>query len=145
MEMTRKVFLRIALGAVVALCLSLLVVRVTGGSAPAQQPIQGVGDAPPAGTRVILITGSTDGLGREVALRLAATGAHIIVHGRNRERGMAVVAEIRKGGKGTARFYAADLASFAQVRSFANSVLKDYTRLDVLVNNAGIWLRDATV
>src|SRR5688572_1427711 len=98
----------------------------------------------PANRPVILITGSTSGLGREVALRLAATGAHIIVHGRNRERGLAVVNEIEKGGKGTARFYAADLASFAQVRAFGATILKDYQRLDVLINNAGIWLRNAT-
>jgi NAD(P)-dependent dehydrogenase (short-subunit alcohol dehydrogenase family) len=91
--------------------------------------------------KVILVTGSTDGLGREVALRLGATGAHVIVHGRNRERGEAVVREIERGGKGSARFYAADLASLAQVREFGAAVLRDYPRLDVLVNNAGIWLK----
>jgi NAD(P)-dependent dehydrogenase (short-subunit alcohol dehydrogenase family) len=97
--------------------------------------------APYAGVgQIILITGSTDGLGREVARRLAATGAHIIVHGRNRERGAALVDEIDRGGRGSARFYAADLASLDQVRTFAEAILRDYERLDVLVNNAGIWL-----
>lgn len=89
---------------------------------------------------VVLVTGSTDGLGREVARRLAATGAHVIVHGRNRERGEALVREIERAGRGRARFYAADLASLAEVRAFAESVLRDYDRLDALVNNAGIWL-----
>ena len=92
------------------------------------------------GGQIVLVTGSTDGLGREVALRLGASGAHVIVHGRNRERGKAVVQEIERAGKGTARFFAADLASFAQVRALADSVLNAYGRLDVLVNNAGIWL-----
>ena len=96
--------------------------------------------AVPAGQRVVLVTGSTDGLGREVALRLAASGAHVIVHGRNRERGAEVVRQIEQGGKGSARFYAADFSSLAQVREFANAILRDYDRLDVLVNNAGIWL-----
>ena len=41
--------------------------------------------------KTVLITGSTDGLGREVARRAAALGAHVVVHGRNRERGAAVV------------------------------------------------------
>jgi NAD(P)-dependent dehydrogenase (short-subunit alcohol dehydrogenase family) len=95
---------------------------------------------PFAGRQIVLITGSTDGLGREVARRLAATGAHIIVHGRNRERGMEVVKEIELAGKGSARFYAADLASLAQVRHFADTILHDYPRIDVLINNAGIWL-----
>ena len=88
----------------------------------------------------MLITGSTDGLGREVARRLAATGAHVIIHGRNRERGAAVVEEIRREGKGSAAFYAADLASLAQVRELGASILRDYQRLDLLVNNAGIWV-----
>jgi NAD(P)-dependent dehydrogenase (short-subunit alcohol dehydrogenase family) len=92
------------------------------------------------GQQVVLVTGSTDGLGREVALRVAATGAHVIVHGRNRERGAAVVAAIDSAGKGSARFYAADLASLDQVRVLASSILRDYQRLDILVNNAGIGL-----
>jgi NAD(P)-dependent dehydrogenase (short-subunit alcohol dehydrogenase family) len=90
--------------------------------------------------RVILVTGSTGGLGREVALRLAAGGAHVIVHGRSEERGREVVAEIERGGVGSARFYAADLGSFAEVRRLAEQIRRDYNRLDVLVNNAGIWL-----
>jgi len=88
--------------------------------------------------RVVLVTGSTDGLGREVALRLAAAGAHVIVHGRNIERGNAVVTQIEKAGKGSARFYRADLASLTEVRGLAEAILRDYDRLDVLINNAGI-------
>lgn len=94
----------------------------------------------PGGRTTVLITGSTDGLGREVARRLAADGAHVIVHGRNRERGEALVREIEAEGRGTATFHAADFASLAQVREFAQTILREYDRLDVLVNNAGIWL-----
>lgn len=98
--------------------------------------------APDPNASVILITGSTDGLGREVARRLAATGAHIIVHGRNRERGTAVVDEIRRDGKGSAAFHPADFASLAGVRAFADTILRHYPRVNVLVNNAGVWLRE---
>ncbi|MGY8779157.1 MAG: SDR family NAD(P)-dependent oxidoreductase [Longimicrobiales bacterium] len=94
------------------------------------------GVAPAPGQDIVLITGSTSGLGREVALRMGQRGAHVIVHGRDRERGLAVVAEIN-AGPGTARFYAADFADFENVRSLAATVLADYDRLDVLVNNAG--------
>src|SRR5690606_38585021 len=90
--------------------------------------------------QVVLVTGSTDGLGREVARRIAALGHHVIVHGRNRERGEALVGEIEAAGQGSARFYAADFASVAEVRGLAEAILRDYGRLDVLVNNAGIWL-----
>jgi NAD(P)-dependent dehydrogenase (short-subunit alcohol dehydrogenase family) len=96
---------------------------------------------PQRGRQIILVTGSTDGLGREVALRLGSGGAHVIVHGRNRERGRAVVEAIESSGAGSARFYAADFASLEQVREFARSIQRDYDRLDVLVNNAGIWLQ----
>jgi len=90
------------------------------------------------GRQIALVTGSTDGLGRDVAIRIAATGAHVIIHGRNAERGAEVVAQIQKEGKGSARFYAADLASLATVREFAQKILRDYDRLNILVNNAGI-------
>lgn len=92
------------------------------------------------GPRVILITGSTSGLGREVARRLAAEGDHIIVHGRNQERGEALIAEIEATGVGSARFYRADFASLDAVRALAAAIRRDYDRLDVLVNNAGIAL-----
>jgi len=90
------------------------------------------------GQRVVLITGSTDGLGRELAYRIAASGAHVIVHGRNLERGAEVVARIEQEGKGSARFYAADFASLDEVRRFGETILRDYDRLDLLINNAGI-------
>jgi NAD(P)-dependent dehydrogenase (short-subunit alcohol dehydrogenase family) len=90
--------------------------------------------------KTALVTGSTDGLGREVAKSLAAAGAHVIVHGRNVERGREVVAEITASGVGSARFIAADLASLASVRALADSVARLYPKLDLLINNAGIGL-----
>ncbi|MEX2570952.1 MAG: SDR family oxidoreductase [Gemmatimonadota bacterium] len=94
-------------------------------------------EATAAENPVILITGSTSGLGREVAIQLAATGARIIVHGRDAERGQEVVEEIERQG-GSARLYRADLASLDEVRELANTILEDYDRLDVLINNAGL-------
>ena len=93
---------------------------------------------PRPGQQVALVTGSTSGLGHELAIRLGSMGMHVIVHGRNRERGMEVVEAITSEGVGSARFYRADLASFEQVREFGEAILRDYERLDVLINNAGI-------
>ena len=90
----------------------------------------------PAG-KTFLITGSTDGVGRVVALRLGAAGANVVVHGRDRQRGDDVVAEIRRGG-GTAVLHTADLSSLDAVRGLAEVVRANHGRLDVLVNNAGI-------
>jgi NAD(P)-dependent dehydrogenase (short-subunit alcohol dehydrogenase family) len=88
--------------------------------------------------KTVLVTGSTDGLGQSVARALAAQGAHVIVHGRNAERGQALVDEIIRSGTGSATFHAADFASIQQVREFADTVAEQYPKLDLLVNNAGI-------
>lgn len=126
--------MRPVLTAILMLSLGVLVQAVAHAQTPAR---------PAQGQRIALVTGSTDGLGREVARRLAADGAHVIVHGRNAERGKAVVDEIMKSGKGSARFYAADFASLAEVRRFADDISRDYDRLDLLVNNAGVFVRGA--
>jgi NAD(P)-dependent dehydrogenase (short-subunit alcohol dehydrogenase family) len=87
--------------------------------------------------KTILITGSTDGVGRRVAERLAATGATVLVHGRDKARAEELVSRIRdKGGK--AAFYLADLSSLDEVRTLADAVERDHDRLDLLINNAGI-------
>ncbi len=114
---------------------------LTASAGGAQLPV--TASSPNAGAQAVedqvaLVTGSTSGLGREVARRLASRGAHVIVHGRNRERGREVVEAIESEGIGSARFYRADLASFDEVREFGDAILRDYDRLDILVNNAGI-------
>ena len=87
--------------------------------------------------KTALVTGSTDGVGRHVAERLAAQGWRVIVHGRDRTRGEAVVERITQQG-GEARLLVADLASLSEVRSLADAVQRDADGLDALVNNAGI-------
>ena len=88
---------------------------------------------------VILITGATDGLGRRVARDLAAQGATVLVHGRNRERAEAAVREIGEETENDGlSYYLADLSSLEEMRRLAEEVSSDHERLDVLVNNAGI-------
>ena len=84
-----------------------------------------------------LITGATDGVGRLVARQLAAKGFRLLVHGRSRERGESLVAEIQTAN-GTATFLHADLASLAEVRKLADAVRAETDRLELLINNAGI-------
>jgi len=87
--------------------------------------------------KTALITGSTDGVGRLVAARLAAGGWRVLVHGRDRKRGEALVAEIKAAG-GDAEFLPADLASIAEVRRLADAVRNATPRLELLINNAGL-------
>ena len=90
-------------------------------------------------TQVVLVTGATDGLGRAVSVELARSGATVLVHGRTRDGAEEAVAEIRAAsGSELLRACVGDLASLAQVRSLAESVVATEPRLDVLVNNAGI-------
>ena len=94
-------------------------------------------DYPSMDGKTVLITGSTDGLGREVAIRLGMLGAHVLVHGRNAQRGAEVVETINNS-TGSAQFYQADFGSLNNVRELANTVKRDHQKLHVLINNAGL-------
>ncbi len=85
--------------------------------------------------QLALVTGATSGLGRAIAVRLAADGADVIVHGRDAERGAETVAMIADAG-GRARFIAADLSDSADITRLAD----DAGDIAVLVNNAGFSL-----
>jgi NAD(P)-dependent dehydrogenase (short-subunit alcohol dehydrogenase family) len=87
--------------------------------------------------KTILVTGATDGLGRGLVRALAKSGAILLLHGRDARRTDALAAELSAAGA-TVRTYLADLASLDEVRTFAAGVLARETRLDVLINNAGI-------
>jgi NAD(P)-dependent dehydrogenase (short-subunit alcohol dehydrogenase family) len=91
--------------------------------------------------RTALVTGSTAGLGAAIAKALAASGAFVIVSGRNKSRGDTVVADIRSAG-GDAAFVVADLAAgdeeVRRLAAAANEVAGGH--LDILVNNAATLL-----
>ncbi len=89
--------------------------------------------------KIVLITGGTSGIGRAAATALVATGAEVVVSGRNRERGEATVAEIRHAsGSEKVSLMIADLAVQDEVRKLADDFKEQHDRLDVLVNNAGL-------
>jgi NAD(P)-dependent dehydrogenase (short-subunit alcohol dehydrogenase family) len=89
--------------------------------------------------QTILITGSTDGLGLELARRLTGVGATLVIHGRNPqrlERALTVVGGARHRDR--VHGVLADFGSLDEVRRLAGDVSREFERLDVLVNNAGI-------
>ncbi|GMP07247.1 SDR family NAD(P)-dependent oxidoreductase [Bradyrhizobium sp. TM239] len=88
--------------------------------------------------KTVLISGSTDGVGRYVARRLAEDGARVLIHGRDATRARSLVEEIVKAGGAAPTFYQADLSSMAGTRALAEAVKRDHRRLDVFVSNAGI-------
>ena len=88
--------------------------------------------------KTVLITGSTDGVGRYVATKLAVAGAKVLIHGRDKTRAKTLSDEIKRAGGSEPAFYQADLSSLAEARKLADAVLADHQRLDVFVSNAGI-------
>lgn len=92
--------------------------------------------------RIILVTGSTDGIGRQTAQDLAAGGHHVILHGRNENRCKETAATIAEAtGSRTVDSICADLASLESVRGLADNLLERYPHIDVLINNAGVFER----
>ena len=89
---------------------------------------------------ICLITGATDGIGRETALELAAKGFVVVVAARNAAKAQALVKEIEvTTGHRDADTITADLRSLAEVRQLSEIFHQRYPRLDVLINNAGIF------
>jgi NAD(P)-dependent dehydrogenase (short-subunit alcohol dehydrogenase family) len=89
--------------------------------------------------QVILVTGSTDGIGKQTALDLARMGATILLHGRDRVRAETTLDEIvTETGNERLEYYLADFSSLAEVRRLAETIQAKHSYLDVLINNAGI-------
>ena len=94
---------------------------------------------------ICLITGATEGVGRVTALELARRGFEVVVAARNPAKAEALKREADAiGGGGSVDFLVADLASLEQVRNLAHSFRARYPRLDVLINNAGVFLPSRT-
>jgi len=89
--------------------------------------------------KIVLVTGSTDGIGKQTALDLARMGATVLIHGRIQQRCESTTKEIKNvTGNDRIEFFVADLASLRQIRNLAEEIEVKHNRLDVLINNAGV-------
>ncbi|MEL7068787.1 MAG: SDR family NAD(P)-dependent oxidoreductase [Cyanobacteria bacterium J06581_3] len=88
--------------------------------------------------KTILITGSTDGIGLETVKMLTSKGYVVLLHGRNPEKLEAVKKSLVESG-GRVESYVADLSLVANVETFARAVAQKHAKLDVLINNAGVY------
>jgi NADP-dependent 3-hydroxy acid dehydrogenase YdfG len=88
-------------------------------------------------SKVILITGASSGIGEATARHLAANGHTVVLGARRTGRLEKLAAEIRAAG-GTAEYCALDVTNLADVQAFADCALKKFSRIDVIINNAGV-------
>lgn len=96
--------------------------------------------------KVCVVTGANAGIGRETALGLAKMGATVVMVCRDRERGEAAQREIRQqSGNSAVELMNCDLASQNSIRRFVEEFSRQHDRLDVLVNNAGVLLRERSL
>ena len=86
---------------------------------------------------VVLITGSTRGIGKEIAFAFAKEGAIVIILGRNEDIVLAVSQEFKKQGL-NADGFGCDVTNLKSIEEIVNKILDKYNRIDILVNNAGI-------
>jgi len=92
-------------------------------------------------SKSILITGSTDGIGLQTAKKLYLEGHNVILHGRNSEKLNKVEEEIlATGGSGSLQKYTADLSIINNVVSLAEQIKSGHKQIDVLINNAGVYV-----
>jgi NAD(P)-dependent dehydrogenase (short-subunit alcohol dehydrogenase family) len=103
-----------------------------------------------SGRRITLVTGSTDGIGRQTAAELLRLGEHVIVHGRSKPRLEATLAALRQEAPAAVAEerldgVSFDLGSLASVRRGAAELAQRYDALHVLVNNAGIFAPERAI
>ena len=96
--------------------------------------------------KTVLGTGATDGIGKETALHLARKHEKVLIHGRNRGKGLQVLAQIKsETRKENAALYVADFSSLADVKRMAEDIKREQSELHVLVNNAGNFYKERMI
>lgn len=89
--------------------------------------------------KVVVITGASDGIGKEIALRLAKEGVKLALISRNESKLKLVSDECIKKGALDSKIYPVDITDTSKLTEVSEKILSDYKYVDVLINNAGIW------
>lgn len=92
--------------------------------------------------KIVLITGSTDGIGKQTAIDLAQMEAMVLIHGRNPEKTKQTAREVSElTGNSNVDYFTADFSDLKQVKNLSSDIHQKYDRLDGLINNAGVYQR----
>ena len=96
--------------------------------------------------KTILLTGATDGIGKQTAFRLAEKGVVLLMHGKNNEKGNKIKEEIIAKTKNRNVFYFnADFCSFDEVKSLSDTIHQRFSQIDILINNAGVYEKEKII
>ncbi len=96
--------------------------------------------------KTILVTGSTDGIGKEIAFELASAGHTVIMHGKRAAYGKQLAEEFKQQtGNNNIVYYNADLSDLKEIRKLAESVSRDFSSLDVFLSNAGVFMNEKII
>ncbi len=95
-------------------------------------------------SKIVLVTGATDGIGKMTALRLAQQGCHVIVHGRDKDRVADTIAAVKQKVGSSAKLDSSvfDLSSLEAVCAGAQDLLQRFSKIDILLNNAGTYQKE---
>lgn len=96
--------------------------------------------------KVILVTGSTDGIGKQTAIELARKGYRVIVHGRNIIKSLQAVKEIKiQSNNEDIEIVTADFTNLKAIKEMVREIIRRFERLDVLINNAGVFENEQVI
>ena len=93
-------------------------------------------------SKIILLTGATDGIGLLTAEKLIAEGHHVLIHGRNASKLQAVEKKLVALAGGSVEAFQADFADLSEVDALAKQISEKHSHIDVIINNAGIYKTD---
>lgn len=89
--------------------------------------------------KTVIITGGSDGLGKEIALKLAKEGVNLALVARNNVRLDEVKTECQKLGSGNVNVYSCDIRVTSNLENVIKEIINDFKKIDILINDAGIW------
>ena len=116
--------------AAVGVCLWILRKYFAGGVCRSKAILEG---------KTVIITGGNTGIGKETAIDLAKRNARVILACRSQEKGKKAEMDVRReSGSSNVHFHQLDLASLASIKKFAKEILLEESRIDILINNAGV-------
>lgn len=89
--------------------------------------------------KVVVVTGASDGIGKQVALKIAKEGSNLALVARNEERLNQVKEECLKLGSPKVEIYVCDISKKEEVKQTVNKIISDFNSVDILLNIAGVW------